>query len=63
MESATPTVVLEHGAWSGPWVWDEVRRYLDHPRIASAAVALPSVGEDTGKLGGLADRCERPACR
>ena len=55
MESARPTVVLVHGAWEGPWVWDEVRRYLDLARIASAAVALPSVGEDTGKLGGLAD--------
>jgi pimeloyl-ACP methyl ester carboxylesterase len=55
MESAMPTVVLVHGAWSGPWVWDEVRRYLDLARIASAAVALPSVGEDTGKLGVLAD--------
>src|SRR5207237_2474704 len=46
---------LIHGAWQGPWVWDEVRRYLDFARIASATVALPSVGEDTGKLGGLAD--------
>ena len=55
MESAMPTVVLVHGAWSGPWAWDEVRRYLDLARIASTAVALPSVGEDTGKLGGLAD--------
>jgi len=55
MESARPTVVLVHGAWQGPWVWDEVRRYLDLARIASAAAALPSVGEDTGKLGGLAD--------
>jgi pimeloyl-ACP methyl ester carboxylesterase len=50
-----PTVVLVHGAWSGPWVWDEVRRYLDLAQITSAAVALSSVGEDTGKLGGLAD--------
>ncbi len=55
MESAMPTIVLVHGAWHGPWAWDEVRRYLDLARIASAAVALPSVGEDTGKLGGLAD--------
>ena len=55
MESARPTVVLVHGAWLGPWVWDQVRRYLDLAQIASAAVALPSVGEDTGKLGGLAD--------
>ena len=55
MESAMPTVVLVHGAWNGPWAWDEVRRYLDLARIASATVALPSVGEDTGKLGGLAD--------
>src|SRR5262245_45446815 len=54
LESARPTVVLVHGAWSGPWIWDEVRRYLDLARIASAAVALPSVGEDTGKPGGLA---------
>lgn len=55
MESALPTVVLVHGAWTGPWAWDEVRRYLDIARIASAAVSLPSVGQDTGKLGGLAD--------
>ena len=55
MESAMPTVVLVHGAWNGPWAWDEVRRYLDLARIASATAALPSVGENTGKLGGLAD--------
>lgn len=55
MESVMPTVVLVHGAWQGPWVWDEVRRYLDLARIASAAVALSSVSEDTGTLGGLAD--------
>jgi pimeloyl-ACP methyl ester carboxylesterase len=50
-----PTVVLVHGAWGGPWVWDEVRRYLDLAQITSATVALSSVGEDTGKLGGLAN--------
>jgi pimeloyl-ACP methyl ester carboxylesterase len=50
-----PTVVLVHGAWGGPWVWDEVRRYLDLAQITSATVALSSVGEDAGKLGGLAD--------
>jgi pimeloyl-ACP methyl ester carboxylesterase len=55
MESATPTVVLVHGAWSGPWIWDEVRRYLDLAQITSATAGLSSVGEDTGKLGGLAD--------
>lgn len=55
MKSVMPTVVLVHGAWSGPWAWDEVRRYLDLAQITSATVALPSVGEDTGKLGGLAD--------
>jgi pimeloyl-ACP methyl ester carboxylesterase len=55
MQSAMPTVVLVHGAWNGPWAWDEVRRYLDLAQITSATVALPSVGEDTGKLGGLAD--------
>jgi pimeloyl-ACP methyl ester carboxylesterase len=55
MESVLPTVVLVHGAWSGPWVWDEVRRYLDLAQIPSATATLASVGEDTGKLGGLAD--------
>ena len=55
MKSAMPTVVLVHGAWNGPWAWDEVRRYLDLARITSATAALPSVGENTGKLGGLAD--------
>lgn len=55
MKSALPTIVLVHGAWNGPWAWDEVRRHLDFARIASAAVALPSVGENTGQPGGLAD--------
>jgi hypothetical protein len=41
MESALPTVVLVHGAWTGPWARDEVRRYLDLAGIASAAVSLP----------------------
>jgi pimeloyl-ACP methyl ester carboxylesterase len=50
-----PIVVLVHGAWEGPWVWDEVRRYLDLARIPSATVALPSVGENTGEPGGPAD--------
>lgn len=50
-----PTVVLVHGAWNGPWAWDEVRRYLDLARIASTTVALPSVGENSGRPGGLAD--------
>jgi len=55
MEPAMPTVVLVHGAWSGPWVWDEVRRYLDLAGITSATIALSSVGGNLGKLGGLAD--------
>ena len=55
MEPARPTVVLVHGAWQGPWVWDEVRRYLDFARIASATVALPSVGAVSSKIPGLAD--------
>jgi pimeloyl-ACP methyl ester carboxylesterase len=54
MESAMPTVLLVHGAWNGPWAWDEVRWYLDLARIESATVALPSVGENTGHPGGLA---------
>jgi pimeloyl-ACP methyl ester carboxylesterase len=34
-----PTVVLVHGAWCGPWAWDEVRRYLGLAQITSAAFA------------------------
>lgn len=49
---STPTAVLVHGAWHGPWVWDDVRRHLDAAGIPSATVALPSVGD---RLGGLAD--------
>ena len=61
MESVMPTVVLVHGAWSGPWAWDEVRRYLDLAQITSATVALPSVGEDTGNLGGTSLTTWRPS--
>jgi pimeloyl-ACP methyl ester carboxylesterase len=55
VESGFPTVVLVHGAWHGPWVWDEVRRQLDIADIPSTTVALPSVGDRTDRLGGLAD--------
>ena len=51
----SPTVVLVHGAWHGPWVWDEVRRHLDAAGIPTVAVDLPSVGD---RVGGLADDVE-----
>ena len=39
-----PTVVLVHGAWHGPWCWDDLRPRLEHlgwqttaPQLASAS--------------------------
>lgn len=52
MAASFPTVVLVHGAWHGPWCWDDVRARLTDAGIPSAAVALPS---STPRLGGLND--------
>jgi pimeloyl-ACP methyl ester carboxylesterase len=52
MAASSPTVVLVHGAWHGPWCWDGVRAHLTDAGIPSAAVSLPS---STPRLGGLND--------
>ena len=49
---STPTVVLVHGAWFGPWAWDRVREHLAAAGVPTETVSLPSVGEG---LGGLTD--------
>lgn len=49
----TPTVVFVHGAWHGPWAWDQLRRNL--PDLDTRAVDLPSSGSDPDRLGDLYD--------
>jgi pimeloyl-ACP methyl ester carboxylesterase len=53
MSSPLPSLVLVHGAWHGPWVWDRLRAEL--PDLDITAVALPSSGPDPSSLGDLAD--------
>jgi pimeloyl-ACP methyl ester carboxylesterase len=39
----TATVVLVSGAWSGPWIWQEVSKRLEDRGVASRTVVLPTV--------------------
>jgi pimeloyl-ACP methyl ester carboxylesterase len=52
---STPTLVLVHGAWHGPWCWAEVQAQLAAHDQPSATVDLPSSGPDPAALGGLHD--------
>lgn len=45
------TLVLVHGAWHGPWVWELLREQLSG--VAVRTVALSSSGSDPAKLGDL----------
>lgn len=47
------TLLLVHGAWHGPWCWQPVQDALARRGRKSATVALPSVGREPGRLGGL----------
>jgi pimeloyl-ACP methyl ester carboxylesterase len=40
----TATAVLVSGAWSGPWIWQEVVKGLDARGVESRTVDLPTVG-------------------
>ncbi|MPZ84013.1 MAG: alpha/beta fold hydrolase [Actinophytocola sp.] len=51
-----PTIVLTHGAWHGPWVWDQLRRKL--PDLDTRTVDLASSGSDPDRLGDLYDDAE-----
>jgi len=51
----TPTLLLVHGSWHGPWCWEKLTPQLDRLGIAWKAVALPCVGDDPTQLGTLAD--------
>lgn len=54
-QEESPTVVLVHGAWHGPWAWSEVERQLADEGVDVLTVDLPSVGEETDALGDLDD--------
>lgn len=51
-----PTLVFVHGAWHGPWVWDQLRRNL--PDLDTRTVDLSSSGSDPDRLGDLDDDAE-----
>lgn len=44
-----PTLLLIHGAWHGPWVWDRLRAEV--PDVETVTVALPSAGDPSCDLG------------
>lgn len=47
------SIVLVHGAWHGPWVWDKVAGPLRERGFDVHAVDLPSIGPDTGSLADM----------
>jgi pimeloyl-ACP methyl ester carboxylesterase len=51
----TPTLLLVHGSWHGPWCWQKLAPELDRRSIPWRTVALPSVGTDPATLGGMVD--------
>ncbi|MFJ5260469.1 alpha/beta hydrolase [Streptomyces sp. NPDC088387] len=55
--SALPVLLLVHGAWHGPWCWEQLIDEL--PDVDVRTVALPSSGTggggDAGALGDLRD--------
>ncbi len=56
---ATPNkqahIVLVHGAWHGPWVWEPVLAELKQRGAAASTVALPSCGAKAPNIGLLED--------
>jgi len=45
-ETDDVTVVLVHGAWHGPWCWEEVTPLLDAVGVAHVEVDLPFTGHE-----------------
>ena len=43
-----PTVVLVHGAWHGPWCWDDLRPRLERLGWRTTAPQLPSASGTAG---------------
>ncbi|GAA5198151.1 alpha/beta hydrolase [Rugosimonospora acidiphila] len=48
-----PSLVLVHGSWHGPWMWEPLIDAL--PGVDVHALALPATGEDPATLGDLYD--------
>ena len=57
----TPTFLLVHGSWHGPWCWESLQAGLAKRGFASNAPELPSCGADAAKLKGLAEDAETVA--
>ena len=53
--NGTPTLLLVHGAWHGPWCWDKFTPELDRRAVPWRAVSLPCVGAEPKRLGGVED--------
>src|SRR5689334_3445238 len=51
----TPSLLLVHGSWHGPWCWEKLTPELDTRGIPWRTVALPCVGDDPKRLGGVAE--------
>lgn len=49
----TPTLLLVHGSWHGPWCWDHLLPELDRLGIFAVTVDLPSCGTDPAALKGM----------
>ncbi|GII34114.1 alpha/beta hydrolase [Planotetraspora mira] len=57
--STQPTLLLVHGAYHRPWVWDRVIEQLHDVDVHT--VACPSSGSDLGALGTLQDDADTVA--
>lgn len=51
----SPSIVLVHGAWHGPWAWSKVAGPLRERGLDVHTVANPSSGPDPSSLGDLYD--------
>lgn len=49
------TVLLVHGAWYGPWVWDDARGALEDAGFAVRTVELTTCEREPGTVGDLYD--------
>jgi pimeloyl-ACP methyl ester carboxylesterase len=54
----SPSIVLVHGAWHGPWAWSRVAGPLRERGFDVHTVANPSSGPDPSSLGDLYDDAE-----
>ena len=53
--SGSPTILLVHGSWHGPWCFEYLEAELARQGFAAKSVALPSVGSSPQDLGTFGD--------